>query len=380
MADKFLNETGVATIRDWANGKFALDSDLDAVETRTGDLENAVQELIVEGGEPNVIEVVKVDGTALQPDSNKAVNIPPATTSTPGLMSAADKTKLEGVESGAEENTIETIKKNGTAISPDANKAVDISVPTVAKSGSGENEKATITDGQNTYDVPTVDAMEAYVGEHGGVIQKIKQNGTEMTIDSSDKSVNFTNATTSADGLMSSADKTKLNGIEAGAQENVQSDWNQSSSSADDFIKNKPTKLSDFTNDGDGTSGSTFPTTEQMNDAIDAKVTGALQPKGSTTFANLPALTAANVNTFYNVSDAFTTTADFIEGAGLSYPAGTNVAIINTGTDQNPVYKYDAMVGTTDLSAYWTSTTGVNNSLNAMTVAEINAILNPATP
>lgn len=380
MADKFLNETSVATIRDWANGKFALDSDLDAVETRTGDLEDAVQELIVEGGEPNVIEVVKVDGTALQPDSNKAVNIPPATTSTPGLMSAADKTKLEGVESGAEENTIETIKKNGTAISPDANKAVDIPIPTVAKSGSGENEKATITDGQNTYDVPTVDAMEAYVGEHGGVIQKIKQNGTEMTIDSSDKSVNFTNATTSADGLMSSADKTKLNGIEAGAQENVQSDWNQSSSSADDFIKNKPTKLSDFTNDGDGTSGSTFPTTEQMNDAIDAKVTGALQPKGSTTFANLPALTAANVNTFYNVSDAFTTTADFIEGAGLSYPAGTNVAIINTGTDQNPVYKYDAMVGTTDLSAYWTSTTGVNNSLNAMTVAEINAILNPATP
>ena len=35
--------------------------------------------------------------------------------------------------------------------------------------------------------------------------------------------------------------KTKLDGIETGAEVNVQSDWNQSDSSADDFIKNKPT-------------------------------------------------------------------------------------------------------------------------------------------
>lgn len=34
---------------------------------------------------------------------------------------------------------------------------------------------------------------------------------------------------------------TKLNGIATGAEVNVQSDWSQSDSSADDFIKNKPT-------------------------------------------------------------------------------------------------------------------------------------------
>ena len=37
------------------------------------------------------------------------------------------------------------------------------------------------------------------------------------------------------------AEKTKLAGIEAGAEVNVQSDWNQTSTAADDFIKNKPT-------------------------------------------------------------------------------------------------------------------------------------------
>lgn len=38
------------------------------------------------------------------------------------------KTKLEGIESGAEVNVIETVKLNGTALTPDANKAVNVEV------------------------------------------------------------------------------------------------------------------------------------------------------------------------------------------------------------------------------------------------------------
>jgi len=48
-------------------------------------------------------------------------------------------------------------------------------------------------------------------------------------------------ATTSKNGLMSSADKTKLDGIANGAEVNVQADWNQTTTTADDYIKNKPT-------------------------------------------------------------------------------------------------------------------------------------------
>lgn len=46
--------------------------------------------------------------------------------------------------------------------------------------------------------------------------------------------------------------KNKLDGIAAGAEVNVQSDWSQTNASADDYIKNKPsipTKTSDLTND-----------------------------------------------------------------------------------------------------------------------------------
>lgn len=105
---------------------------------------------------------------------------------------------------------------------------------------------------------------------------------------------------------------------------------------------NKITGLADGTNDGDAV------TKKQL----DAAKLGALKPSGSVAFANLPALSASVLNNIYNITDAFTTTSDFVEGAGVSYPAGTNVAIINTGTDANPVYKYDTYTGVIDLSPY----------------------------
>ena len=43
------------------------------------------------------------------------------------------------------------------------------------------------------------------------------------------------------DNNFTSALLTKLNGIASGAEVNVQSDWNQSTTTADDYIKNKPT-------------------------------------------------------------------------------------------------------------------------------------------
>ena len=59
-------------------------------------------------------------------------------------------------------------------------------------------------------------------------------------------------ATAYTSGLMSSTDKSKLNGISAGAEANVQSDWNESDNTSDSYILNKPTiptKVSDLTND-----------------------------------------------------------------------------------------------------------------------------------
>lgn len=53
----------------------------------------------------------------------------------------------------------------------------------------------------------------------------------------------LTVATSQAAGLLDPSDKTKLDNIQAGAEVNVQSDWAQTDSTADDFIKNKPANL-----------------------------------------------------------------------------------------------------------------------------------------
>lgn len=81
----------------------------------------------------------------------------------------------------------------------------------------------------------------------------------------------------------------------------------------------------------------------------------AIVPKGTKTFAQLSPstdLVAANLGFMYNISDAFTTTADFAEGAGHSIPAGANVYVANVGTAAEPVYKYDIFAGMYDLSGY----------------------------
>lgn len=77
---------------------------------------------------------------------------------------------------------------------------------------------------------------------------------------------------------------------------------------------------------------------EQVKDVSEA-IKGGLQPRGTVAFADLPALADVNAGWMYNISDEFTTTADFKEGAGSTVPAGAN--IYKTSDD-----KWDVLAGT----------------------------------
>lgn len=104
-----------------------------------------------------------------------------------------------------------------------------------------------------------------------------------------------------------------------------------------------PTKVSDITND------SNFQTEAQVEAAINAKVASTYKAGGTkASVAELPELEEENEGFVYNMSAAFTTTADFVEGAGKRHPAGANVAIVKVGT----AYKYDVLAGFVDLSGY----------------------------
>ena len=84
-------------------------------------------------------------------------------------------------------------------------------------------------------------------------------------------------------------------------------------------------------------------------------IPSAIIPKGTRTFSQLaPAtdLAAGSLGFMWNISDAFTTTADFVEGTGKSVAAGSNVYVVNVGTTAEPSYKYDIFAGPIDLSGY----------------------------
>ena len=132
------------------------------------------------------------------------------------------KNKLDGIAAGAQVNVIEGVNVNGSAVTP-TNKIVNLTIPTK------------LTDLTNDGNFVT-DANYVHTDN------------------------NFTTTL-----------KNKLNGIAAGAEVNVQSDWSVTSTSSDAFIKNKPTKVSDFTND------SNFQTQSQVQQAINdaiGQVTG----------------------------------------------------------------------------------------------------------
>lgn len=86
----------------------------------------------------------------------------------------------------------------------------------------------------------------------------------------------------------------------------------------------------------------------EMQSAISAAVGSVYEPKGSVAFASLPPLATAQNGDVYNITTAFVTTADFVEGSGKSYPAGSNVVCVSVSGSK----KWDVLSGVIDLSPY----------------------------
>lgn len=250
MADKYINEVGLLAIRNWANGKFALDTELDALDAK-------VDEIISEGGEPN---------------------------------------------------TIESISVNGTAIAPDAQKNVALTIPVATSDLTNDG------DGTSNF------ATESYVDTNGGKIDKIKVNGTEQTI--VNKEVDLTVPTKTSDITNDS---------------NFQTDT-QVSTSISTALAN---------------SGNPYQTQSDVSTAISSAVASVYKYKGSVaTINDLP----ASGNTIGDVWDV----------------QATEVNYAWTGTT------WDALGSYVDTSLLWSSVSGQNNSLIAMTNTEVMAILEPS--
>ena len=163
-----------------------------------------------------------------------------ASASVNGLMSSSDFSKLAGIANGAQANVIEVVKVNGTALTI-TSKAVNVTVPT--KTSDITNDSGFIT----TSDIPegatastTTPAMDgtAAVGTELAFARgdHVHPSDTTKVDKVAGKGLSTNDYTTE--------EKNKLAGIAAGAQVNVQSDWN--ASSGDAAILNKPTTLAGY--------------------------------------------------------------------------------------------------------------------------------------
>ena len=244
-----------------------------------------------------------------------------------------------------------TIQKNSTTVdtftlNQSTNKSINISVPTTV---------AELSDSSDYVQTSSLEeaATVAKTGSYTDLINKptklsdftddlgsspVHTHSQYLTSHQTIKTLNTTNTTaqsTSASETLTGSGTINLHKI---AKTGTFSD-----------LISKPTSLSGY--------GITDAYTKTE---IDGMISSVYKPAGSVAFASLPALSDNVLGNVYNVTDAFTTTTDFVEGAGKSYPAGTNVVVVNTGTTASPTYKFDVLAGFVDLSGYVPTSRTVN--------------------
>lgn len=117
------------------------------------------------------------DGSWVVPENTTYAD---ATTSTHGLMSAADKTKLNGVATGAQANKIESVKVNGTALTIDSSKAVNVDLTAYAKSADVTKEIASAVSGVTQIDYSVVESLPS-TGKKG-IIYLVANSGSDNNI------------------------------------------------------------------------------------------------------------------------------------------------------------------------------------------------------
>lgn len=185
-----------------------------AEKTKLAGIEAGANNYTLPTATSNALGGIKV-GANLAIDSSTGVlsgDYSAATTSAAGLMSATDKSKLDGIEAGATAITVDSAMSS-TSENPVQNKVIytELAGKVDTETGKGlstndytdaeKTKLAGIETGANNYSLPA-----ATTSALGGV-----KVGSNLAVDANGViSGNYSNATTSAAGLMSASDKTAL--------------------------------------------------------------------------------------------------------------------------------------------------------------------------
>ena len=178
-----------------------------------------------------------------------------------------------------------------------------------------------------------------------------KKSADSASNSATSASLSETNAKKSADSASTSAASASNSATSASTSENnarVSANSASASASSASTSETNAKKSADSAStsaNNASTSASNASTSEtnakkyyEQTKSISESFAGTLRPKGTVTFANLPSVSLAETGDMYNVSDEFTTTTDFAEGAGNTIPLGSNVYKNSDG-------KWDVLAG-----------------------------------
>jgi hypothetical protein len=165
MATKYLNDVGLRYFYERLKTVFANKDDFDTLYAQ-------VQGIVSEGGEPNLINSISVNGTAVTPDGNKnvALTVP---TNTSDLTNDGDGTSNFATEAYVTQNggKIDTISVNNTQQTI-TNKNVNITVPTAMSQ--------LTNDGNYVTDSAYVHTDTNYAAADKSKVDKLVFNGTKI--------------------------------------------------------------------------------------------------------------------------------------------------------------------------------------------------------
>lgn len=234
-----------------------------------------------------------------------------ATQSDSGLLSAADKAKIDGLGALASKSEI-----------AESDMAADLQTKL-----NGKADKATTLAGYgitDTYTGTVIDEKIAQALEEatGGESAAEVKDALEQY-----QSTNDARVKTIEDDYLKAADKTELEGKIADAKSGAETTAANALSSAKSELEGKISAAE--------TAANTY-----TDNQIASHISSAYKAAGSVAFEDLPELIAANESKVYNITNDFTTDADFVEGAGNNYRAGTNVVIIEVAEGE---FMYDVL-------------------------------------
>ncbi len=314
------------------------DSEYTTYKGKIDTLEEKVDNIVSEGGQPNVIETVKVNGTALTPDAQKAVNVTVAQGSANGTLSVnGTDVAVKGLDSAA--YTKSTDYDPAGAADAVLGKSTDSSsTPTVygaikkaEEAASSANVTQTVKSGT---EIATVGTTKIYAPTVNNATLTIQKNGTDVATFTANSSTAAT-ANISVPTAVSELTNDSKYQTDANVKTTVESYGYQTDANVKSTIESYG-----------------YQTASDVSNAITTAVSTLYDYKG--TVANYAALPKSGQKTgdTYNV-----TAADATHGI----KAGDNVTW--NGSD------WDVLSGAVDLSGYVQT-----SDLASITNAEIDTI------